>query len=121
MVRIGRFSLVDMFPLPLTRSWCATWLALAKYEGVGVSIVGSLEMILIVFHDFRLLCVRSIEVIISFVPKRYNHIVVKSTICFGDGLIHASFPVTDIGVVLDRHLKKCHITFQMWCKSTLIS
>ena len=60
VVRIGRFGLVGMIPLPLTS---ATWLALTKHGGVGV--VGSLEMLLIVFHAFRLLCVRSIEVIIS--------------------------------------------------------
>ena len=59
MVRIRRFGLVGMFPLPLTGSWCATWLASTKHGGVGV--VGSLDMLLIVFHAFRLLCVRSIE------------------------------------------------------------
>ena len=41
----GRFGLVGMFPLPLTSSWCATWLALTKHGGVGES----LEMLLIVF------------------------------------------------------------------------
>ena len=47
VVRIGRFGLVGMFPLPLTISWCATWLALTKHGGVGV--VGLLDMLLIVF------------------------------------------------------------------------
>ena len=56
VVRIGRFDLVDMFPLPLKSSCGATWLALTKHGGVGI--VGSLE---IVFHAFRLLCVRSIH------------------------------------------------------------
>ena len=43
-----------------------------------------------------------------FVPKRYNHVVDKSTICISDDVIHASFSVTDLGVVLDRHLKMSH-------------
>ena len=34
VVRIGRFGLVGMFPLPLTSSWCAHWLALTKRGGV---------------------------------------------------------------------------------------
>ena len=34
-------GLVGMFPLPLTSSWCTTWLALTKHGGVGV--VGSLS------------------------------------------------------------------------------
>ena len=42
------------------------------------------------------------------VPKPYNHIVDKSTICIGDDVIRASFSVTDLGVVLDRHLKMSH-------------
>ena len=45
---------------------------------------------------------------IPFVPKRYNHIVDKWTICIGDDVIHASLSVTDLGVVLDRHLKMSH-------------
>ena len=63
MVRIGRVGLVGMSPLLLTSSWCATWLALTEHGGIGV--IGSLDMFLISFHAFRLLCVRSIEVIIS--------------------------------------------------------
>ena len=43
---------------------------------------------------------------IPLVPKPYNHIIDKSTI--GDDVIHASFSVTDQGVVLDRHLKMSH-------------
>ena len=54
VVRIGRFGLVGLFPLPLTSSWCATLLALTKPGGVGF--VGSLERLFIVFHAFRLLC-----------------------------------------------------------------
>ena len=55
---------------------------------------------------------RKIE-FISFVPKRYNHIVDKSTICIGDDIIHASFSVTDLGVVMDRHLKMSHHVSKM--------
>ena len=44
----GRFGLEGMLPLPLTRSWCATWFALTKHGGDDE--VGSLESILIVFH-----------------------------------------------------------------------
>ena len=53
VVRKGRFGLVGMFPLALTSSLCATWLVLTKHGGVGI--VGSLEMLLIVLHAFRLL------------------------------------------------------------------
>ena len=50
---------------------------------------------------------------IPFVPKPYNHIVDKSTICIGDDVIRASFSVTDLGVVLDRHLKMSHQVSKM--------
>ena len=50
---------------------------------------------------------------IPFVPKPYNHIVDKLTICIGDDVIRASFSVTDLGVVLDRHLKMSHQVSKM--------
>ena len=50
---------------------------------------------------------------IPFVPKPYNHIVDKSTICIGDDVIRASFSVTDLGVVLDRHPKMSHQVSKM--------
>ena len=49
----GRFGLDGMVPLPLTRSWCATWFALTIHGGFDV--VGSLDSFLIVFHAVRLL------------------------------------------------------------------
>ena len=45
---------------------------------------------------------------ILFLPKPYHQIVDKSTICIGDDVIRASISVTDLGVVLDRHLKMSH-------------
>ena len=50
---------------------------------------------------------------IPFVPKLYNHIVDKLTICIGDDVICASFSVTDLGVVLDRHPKMSHQVSKM--------
>ena len=40
-------------PLPLTRSWCATWFALTRRGGLDV--IGSVDSFLIVFHALRLL------------------------------------------------------------------
>ena len=55
---------------------------------------------------------------IPFLPKRYNHIVDKSTICIGDDIIHAALSVTDLGVVLDRHLNMSHHVLNMVQTST---
>ena len=44
----GRFGLDGMVPLPLTRSWCATWFSLARH--VGVDVVGTLDSFQILFH-----------------------------------------------------------------------
>ena len=71
VVRIGRFGLVAMFPLPLTSSWCATWLELTKHGGIGI--IGSLEMLVIAFHTSHMLCVRSIEVISPLNSYVYIH------------------------------------------------
>ena len=49
----GRFGWDGMVPLPLTRSWWATWLAVTRHGGFDE--VGSLESLLIVFQAFRLL------------------------------------------------------------------
>ena len=43
-----------MLPVPLTMSWCATWFALSRHG--GLSVVGSFDSFLIVFHALRLLC-----------------------------------------------------------------
>ena len=35
----GHFHVYGMLPVPLTRSWCTTWFALSRHEGLDV--VGS--------------------------------------------------------------------------------
>ena len=49
----GCFGLDGIVPLPLTRSWCATWFALTGHGGLDV--VGSLDSFLTVLHALRLL------------------------------------------------------------------
>ena len=60
---LGHLRFVGISPLPLTCSWCATWLAVTRQGGFGV--IGSLEIFLIVCHAFQLLPVRYVDVIIS--------------------------------------------------------
>ena len=60
---LGHLGFVGISPRPLTSSWCATWLAVTRKGGFEA--VGSLEIFLIVCHAFRLLPVRSVDVIIS--------------------------------------------------------
>ena len=48
----GRFDVDGMLPLPLTRSWCATWLALTMYGGLDM--VGSFYSFLPVFPALQL-------------------------------------------------------------------
>ena len=48
----GCFDVDGMLPLPLTRSWCATWLALTRYRWLDV--VGSFYGFLIVFPALQL-------------------------------------------------------------------
>ena len=60
---IGRFGFVGIVPGPLMCNWCATWLTFTRHGGFGV--VRSLKSFLIVCHALRLLCVRSVEVMIT--------------------------------------------------------
>ena len=60
---LGHLGCVGISPRPLTSSWCATWLGVTRQGGTEA--VGSLEIFLIVYHAFRLLPVRSVDVIIS--------------------------------------------------------
>ena len=60
---LGHLGFVGISPRPLTSSWCATWLAVNRQGGFEA--VESLEIFLIVCHAFRLLPVRSVDVIIS--------------------------------------------------------
>ena len=59
----GRFHVDGMLPLSLTRSWCATWFALTRHE--GLDLVGSFDSFLIVFLALRLLCVILLDVMNS--------------------------------------------------------
>ena len=60
----GRFYVDGMLPLPLTRSWCATWFARIRHGGLDV--VGSFDGFLIVFQALQLLCVIMVDVLPSF-------------------------------------------------------
>ena len=74
---IGSFGLVGIVPLPLMSYWCTTWLAFTRHGGFGV--VGSVDSFLIVGHDIRLLCVRSVEVMTTFQLFFFSSVVVVST------------------------------------------
>ena len=49
----GCFGLDGMVPLPLTRSWWETWLAVTRHGGFDE--VGALESLFIDFQAFQLL------------------------------------------------------------------
>ena len=79
---LGHLDFVGISPRPLTSSWCATWLAVTRQGGFEA--VGSLEIFLIVCHAFRLLPVRSVDVIIS------SHLLLFSAVI----LLISSLPVS---------------------------
>ena len=87
---LGHLGLVGISPRPLTSSWCATWLAVI-IQG-GFEAVESLDIFLIVCHAFRLLPVRSVDVIISS-----HHLLFSAAI-----LLISSLPVSR--VVLSKGL-----------------
>ena len=60
---LGHLVFVGISARLLTSSWCATWLAVTRQGGFGA--IESLEIFLIVCYAFRLLPVRSVDVIIS--------------------------------------------------------
>ena len=60
---LRHLGFVVISPGPLTSSWCATWLAVTRQGGFGA--VVSLKIFLMICHAFRLLRVRSVDVIIS--------------------------------------------------------
>ena len=60
---LGHLGFVGISPRPLMSSWRATWLAVTRQDGFEA--VWSLEIFLIVCHAFRMLPVRSVDVIIS--------------------------------------------------------
>ena len=59
----GHFDVYGMLPVPLTRSWRATWFVLSRHGGLDV--VGSFDSFLIVFYALRLLCVILVNVMTS--------------------------------------------------------
>ena len=59
----GQFDVYVMLPVPLTRSWCATWLALFRHGWLDM--VGSFDSFLIVCHASQLLCVILVDVLTS--------------------------------------------------------
>ena len=71
-----RFGLDGMVPLPLTRSWWATWLAVTRHGGFDE--VGSLESLLIVFQAFRLLWVMFVDVMTSSHMFLFSSVILSS-------------------------------------------
>ena len=90
---LRHLGFVSISPWLLMSSWCATWLAVTRQGGFGT--IGSLEIFLIVCHAFRLLPVRSVDVII------YSHILLFSAAI----LLISSLPVSR--VVLSKRLLMC--------------
>ena len=88
---LGHLGFVGISPRPLTSSWYATWLAVTSQCGFGVD--GSLDIFMIVCHDFRLLPVRSVDVIIP------SHLRLYSTTIF----LISSLPVSR--VVISKGLR----------------
>ena len=93
---LGHLGFVGISPRRLTSSWCANWLAVTRQGGFGA--IESLEIFLMVCHAFRLLPVRSVDVIIS------SHLLLFSAAI----LLISSLPVSMV-VLSKRLLMYCFL------------